>query len=86
MAVHSEHDVTLRAAQIVARMERHGRSSDATSLYPGVGHRLLGAAAQAQSSAPGTVAFDYGGTDEADARAREDAWRQAGRFLRRHLT
>lgn len=75
------------AEMIVARMERHGRSSDVTSLcYPGAGHCLLGAATQARSSAPGKVAFDYGGTDEADARARGDAWRQAGRFLRQHMT
>lgn len=75
------------AEMIVARMARHGRASDVVTLaYPGVGHRLLGAAANARAGAQGPVTFDYGGTDEADAKAREDAWREAGRFLRTHLT
>ena len=74
------------AEMIVNRTARHGRISDAATVcYPGAGHRLLGAAAQARAGPSGTVAFDYGGSDEADARARDDAWRQAGRFLRRHL-
>jgi dienelactone hydrolase len=75
------------AAMIAARMDRNGRAADVVTLaYPGAGHRLLGAAANTRAGAAATVTFDYGGTDEADAKARDLAWREAGRFLRRHLT
>jgi dienelactone hydrolase len=74
------------AEMIVARMAVHGRSADVTHLcYPGAGHRLLGAAVQEPAVSGERVPFDYGGTDEADARARDDAWEQAAGFLRRHL-
>ncbi|HEY3240366.1 MAG TPA: acyl-CoA thioester hydrolase/BAAT C-terminal domain-containing protein [Acidimicrobiia bacterium] len=74
------------AEMIVARMAGHGRSADVTHLcYPGAGHRLLGAAAQQPAVGGERMPFDYGGTDEADAGARDDAWEQAAAFLRRHL-
>jgi dienelactone hydrolase len=74
------------AEMIVDRMAHHGRSADVTHLrYPGVGHRLLGAATAEPAASGERVPFDYGGTDEADARARDDAWDRAAGFLRRHL-
>ncbi|MGH8991105.1 MAG: acyl-CoA thioester hydrolase/BAAT C-terminal domain-containing protein [Acidimicrobiia bacterium] len=74
------------AEMIVARLGGHGRSADVTHLsYPGAGHQLLGAAAAEPPTSGGRVAFDYGGTAEGDARARDDAWDQAAGFLHRHL-
>lgn len=74
------------AEMIMGRLGRHGRSSEVTHLsYPGAGHRLLGAAAAEPPASGERVPFDYGGTDEGDARARDDAWDQAAAFLRRHL-
>ncbi len=74
------------AEMVITRMAGHGRSADVTHLrYPGAGHRLLGAAVAAPAASGERAPFDYGGSDEADAQARDDSWEQAGAFLRRHL-
>lgn len=70
------------ADEIVRRMVDHGRGDDVTSVvYPGAGHTFL---VQDFMPPPGTGAgphFDFGGTNQADHVAGEDAWRRAVSFL-----
>jgi dienelactone hydrolase len=68
------------AAEIVRRMEEHGRGEDVTSVvYPGAGHVFF---VQDFLPPPGVgPAFDYGGSPEADQAAGTEAWRHVVSFL-----
>jgi uncharacterized protein len=71
------------AEEIVRRMEEHGRGDDVTSVvYPGAGHVFLVQEFLPPSSPGAVPMFDYGGSDEADSVAGQDAWRRAVSFLR----
>jgi dienelactone hydrolase len=71
------------AAEVVARMENNGRAADITNVvYPGAGHMFLVQEFLPQPT-PGTVPlFDYGGSEEADRVAGNDAWQKAISFLK----
>lgn len=76
------------AEMLVERMERRGGAGEITHIaYPDAGHDLFdtpvpGPGIELPEGGP---ALDSGGTQEADERARADAWHKAGGFLRDHL-
>lgn len=73
------------AAMILDRLADHDRAAETIHIcYPGVGHQLL-ASAPTRAASDRRLAFDYGGSDEADTKARADAWARAGVFLRQHM-
>jgi dienelactone hydrolase len=70
------------AGELTECMERHGRSSDVTSVvYPGAGHVFVMREFLPPPGSPGSPPFDFGGDAEADSTAAENAWSRISALL-----